>query len=680
MWLLLGWVSWPAVRRIFSKWADQGYLLSKIIGAALVTYIVWIGGWLHLLPFTSAAVWLVLLAVGIACFFLRPKKSSVRWSVWLTEELFFAAALIFWSWIKAHEPTINGLEKFMDFGFTKSLLAGLYFPPRDMWFAGQPINYYYFGHLLLAVVTRLSGLDLGFTFNLMLATIFAFCLTMGFAIARQLLHKLPFPWQIGGAVFTALILTLSGNLHTIYAFTKGYSGDTTPPPFWQIWSDFSSWDSLKAGWNAYWYPDATRFIPYTIHEFPSYSFVVSDVHGHVLAIPLDLLAIALLVNIFWVKKTVGRLDLVLYGLVCGLSFMTNALDGPIYLGLFGLLLLSAYWPSLKRLKIPRELLLHFGLLGAVFIVTVLPFLVNFKPFVSGLAINCPPAALANSKMGPFLFEGVEKCQKSPLWMMLVLWGFFLYNAVRLFLRRDREENVFKIISVVCLGLLIFPEFFYFKDIYPMHFRSNTMFKLGYQVFILMSLVSGYVIVQSLYQARKNLIYLAGLLPLLFLVAIYPSFGVKSYFGDLRVYHGIYGLGWLSERYPGNWDAINWLQQQEPPGSAAVILEANGDSYTDYDQISAFSGLPTVAGWTVHEWLWRGSYQPIADRAEEVRRVYTAADPAAARQVLSKYRVTYIVDGPLEQQKYPGISEKNLAQFGQLVFDSQGTKIFRVSLQ
>ena len=48
------------------------------------------------------------------------------------------------------------------------------------------------------------------------------------------------------------------------------------------------------GMATYWYANATRFIPYTIHEFPGYSFVVSDIHGHVLSLPYALLAIGLL--------------------------------------------------------------------------------------------------------------------------------------------------------------------------------------------------------------------------------------------------------------------------------------------------------------------------------------------------------------------------------------------------
>ena len=54
--------------------------------------------------------------------------------------------------------------------------------------------------------------------------------------------------------------------------------------------------------SSYWFPDATRYIGYnpyreedrTIHEFPCYSFVLGDLHAHVVNIIFVLLVIALL--------------------------------------------------------------------------------------------------------------------------------------------------------------------------------------------------------------------------------------------------------------------------------------------------------------------------------------------------------------------------------------------------
>ena len=204
---------------------------------------------------------------------------------------------------------------------------------------------------------------------------------------------------------------------------------------------------IGEGMNSYWYANATRFIPFTIHEFPGYSFVVSDVHGHVLSIPFVLLAIAILItmslrgvpphrrddaaifNNRLLRRTNGlaMTNIVFYGFLVGVLLMTNALDGPIY---FGLLAVVLGVKSLKS-KVQSWKIWGVSMVVVMFVagITSLPFLWHFKSFVTGLAVNCPPAFLANTKIGPLLFEGVEKCQISPFWMWWLLWGFFVYCGV-----------------------------------------------------------------------------------------------------------------------------------------------------------------------------------------------------------------------------------------------------------
>lgn len=689
VWLVVGGVGWPLARNFFRNWEDQGYLFAKIVGLAGISWGVWVLGMIKLVPFTEISIWIAAAGTVAAGWILSARlKTKTKKPVWwliAAEEILWLAALAGWSWVKAHEPSINGLEKFMDFGFAKSILHSTYFPPADMWFAGEPINYYYFGHLMMAVATKISGIDLAYTFNLMLGTILALCATMSFAIGRQLLRFMPRIGKIGGAILIAYLVTFSGNLHTIYAFTKGYAGsENNPPPFWTIFINVLDPTQRKLGWNAYWYPNATRFIPYTIHEFPSYSFVVSDIHGHVLGIPLALLAIALLVNMFGREREEIRVwEWGGYGVLAGWMFMTNALDGPIYLGMLGVLtvLIGSKSTGLNL----KKTIINLGLVAAVFAITTAPFLLTFKSFVSGIAVDCPPARLANSKIGPFLFEGAEKCQKSPLWMMLVLWGFFVYGGVALLkvgneTADEKTRKMLRIWSLVCLGLIIFPEFFYFKDIYPMHFRSNTMFKLGYQVFMMMSIATGYVIVQALHGWKKHKMFLGGLMPLMFLVSIYPLFSVKSYFGELTQenYKGLYGLTWLQQQLPEDAQLIAWIEKNIPQSTQPVVLEANGDSYTTSDRISTFTGLPTVAGWTVHEWLWRGGYGPIADRAAEVQTVYESENTELVKEILSKYKVKYIVVGGKEREKYPNLNEQRIAGLGKLVFRTGSTSLYELN--
>jgi uncharacterized membrane protein len=688
---LVGAAAYPLARKLFRNWFDSGYLFAKAVGMAAVTYFVYLLGILHIAPFVQATVWAAMGAVFVIGVIVNKGDKGNRGDkgkqilLMATEEIFFFAALIFWSWVKAHEPSIHNLEKFMDFGFTKSILDSKYFPAPDMWYAGGTINYYYFGHTVMAVLTRLSGIDLTSTFNLMLAAIFAFTCTMSFAIGAQLLRirkGIKVAGQIGGGLLTAFLVTLAGNMQTLYAFTQGYDGDKVVP-FWTLFG--------KIDLNRYWYANATRFIPYTIHEFPSYSFVVSDVHGHVLSIPFVLLAIALIIQIFVVRKKfsffISHFSFIFYGFLCSVLLMTNALDGPIYLGLF---LIALIIFNLKFKIFNWEKTAIAG--GLTIIATALcslPFILYFKSFVTGLAVNCPPAALADTKIGPLLFEGVEKCQHSPIWMMWLLWGFFIYcgmfllvpliQKIRIKKAIEHQDLLLGIFFIFSILLIIFPEFFYFKDIYPMHFRSNTMFKLGYQAFIMFSIVSGYVIV-TMIRHKKRLLFFLFLAPQLFLVSIYPIFSVRSYFNSLKVYEGINGSGWIANQYPDNWAGILWINEKmrnAQLGNNPVIVEADGDSYTDYNQVSAFTGLPTVVGWSVHEWLWRGSYDIVAPRKEEVRRIYESTDLAQTQQILTKYHVSYIFVGTMERQKFTSLQEWKFKELGNAVFTSGETVIYAV---
>ncbi|MBI3384947.1 hypothetical protein HY030_02005 [Candidatus Gottesmanbacteria bacterium] len=438
---LIGTIFFPFTNRLFTNFKDRGYIFAKIIGIAVLSYLAWLLGFLHLLPFGQPSLYLILFGLvflNLIWWQKNPAAAKIdlsarlknNWTfikIIIFEEVIFSATFVFWAFVKGHQSDIQGLEKFMDFGFINSILHSIYFPPPDMWLVKAAsatsdnfINYYYFGHLVTAVLTKLSNLDPAVTFNLMLSTIFAFTFTGSFSIAINLiasslslrgrvlwssdeailtrhsgLSRIRFwsPRLLAGpqnddrnqiaslprsvhtnvvarndniitiifSLLTAFLVTLAGNLHTIYAFTKGYLPADKPIPFWQLLGkgiDFS----------AYWYPNATRFIPFAIHEFPSYSFVVSDLHGHVLDIPFVLLTIALLLSLVLstskIKSTktfdflpellpFDLLLLTLLGFLLAIMYMTNAWDGLIYFGLSALVFLyiyyQHYWPNLNSL-------------------------------------------------------------------------------------------------------------------------------------------------------------------------------------------------------------------------------------------------------------------------------------------------------------------------------------------
>ena len=668
MLLVIGVAFFGITKKLLSSFFDQGYAFSKTVGILLLSYSVFLLGNLHVAPFHIITLVVCLLAAFIIGILSLRKSKKIPWKIVIFEEFFFLVALFVWTYVRGQEPSIHGLEKFMDFGFIQSILRTSYFPPLDMWYAKLPINYYYFGHLTGAIQIKLSGLPPEVGYNLILATIFAQSIVSAFALITQIVFS--FGKKLRNAyVFGFIgtwILNLGGNLHTIYLFTTGYPADK-PMPFWEI---LSGYNPMK-----YWYPNATRFIPFTIHEFPSYSYVVADLHGHVFDILFVLLTLALLFIFFTKKHTVNSVLTTnhyplttLLGFMCAVHYMTNAFDGPIYLLLTSVFLLLMF-------KFSRRFAIHVGLLVGSFILFSLPFSIHFKPFVTAIGMNCSPSFLVDiGKIGPFIFER-GNCQPDELWMLFVLWGFFFISfllfiwgkAAEKYKEHATDDFVF-ILFTFSIFLILIPEFFYIKDIYPAHFRANTMFKLGYQAFMMMSIASTYTffVISRIYSPSKLVKKIIWIVPFLF-VGVYIFYAAPSYYGGLNKTPQLDGSMWLSAQYADTKEIITYMNKHIT--GQPVILEAQGDSYTDFNHVSAFTGLPTVAGWWVHEWLWRGSSDAVGKRIPDVTALYESPNITTTQELIKKYDISYVIVSSLERQKYKELQEAKFSKLGRKIFES-----------
>ncbi len=798
--LLIGVTNLPLTMVLFHKFIDRGYGFSKVIGLGLGSYLVWLLSTLTLLPFTRTSILLcfgLLFGVNIALFFWLKKNNywkitpkQKRLFVW--EESIFLLLLIFWSYVRGFAPEINSLEKFMDYGFVSSILKTEYFPPLDMWLSKSPsyqhntINYYYFGHYITALLAKLSQVPSQITYNIMLAFLFSQTFLGSFSLAASLIatfqksQKLQAYFEYSRrtilcGLLAGFLTALGGNLHTIYALTTGYpiSETAIPPPPWELSLenplDYETLYNENGkqvstitdvfGFNAYWYPNATRFIPNTIHEFPIYSFVVSDLHGHVLDIPFVLLIVALLYSLLQNRhifasnndvthKTAPGKNLLIriireiqknpayphniiisisLGFLLAIMYMTNAWDGIIYFGMAVIVINLASMSITTREPGENEKTLKISILnGTIAIKTPnssfslyypftilttittlislylfsLPFNRHFIPFAQGIGINC---ITPNS-------NGTVLCDRSPLWMIIILWGHFIFFAAGFtviviypFTKKILNKNysindiwtitksdiMISVLIAISAGLLIAPEFIFARDIYPTHYRANTMFKLGYQAFMLLSITVAYIIFRfresspftplspSYKKPAKIIFWTLGAIQL-FLVGIYPYFAINSYYGGLTSYQGLDGTKWLEVKYLGDYEAVEYFKNNLGEFAQPTVLEAVGESYTEYGRISAYTGLPTPLGWPVHEWLWRGSYDEPGIREPEIKTIYEAESPEIARELLDKYNIKYVVVGILENDKYPNINENNFYELGTLLFQKGSTRIYEIN--
>jgi uncharacterized membrane protein len=666
----LGICALPLSWSFFHKFFDSGYAFSKIVGLLLVSYLAWLLASLKILTFSINTLYFsFFLLVAGSLWVIKANKNELlktiqkKWPIYLSEEILFFACLIFWSYVRGFQPDVEGLEKFMDFGFMNSILKSQYFPPFDMWFAGKTINYYYFGHLVAAVLTKLTGFDPSVGYNLMIATLFAFAFTGVFSLSGNLFYLISNLKETRKIIFGILMAGILSA--TLFCF-----GGNWHPLWWSL--------THNGSMTNYWYPDATRFIvesagakDNTIHEFPIYSFVVSDLHGHVSNIPFVLLFLSLLLS-FLISNKFSILNfkfLIPLALVTAVMYMTNSWDFPIYSLILGLTLLYLNYQNFGvTIKTISQTLLFSIIYFLLSIIFSLPFHLNFTQIAQGIA---------------FVHA------HSPFWQLLVLWGYqwliglglvlFLLLKKRLAKNPLQTSEVFILVLLgVATLLIIIPEIIYVKDIYiSSYHRANTMFKLVYQSFGLYAIAAGFIITRIIFFLKNRFIRFVlavSFFLVIFYPLYYPTFAINSYYGNLKNYKTLYGLNFLSNSSSDDYQTLLWLNKNI--SGQPTILEAVGDSYTLYGRFSALSGLPTVQGWVVHEWLWRGSYDEPGKRTEEVKTIYETSNPQTALDLLNKYHVEYVIIGDQERLKYK-ISEAKFAKLGKVVFTYGKNKIYKI---
>jgi YYY domain-containing protein len=288
---LLGLALFPVCALVFTRCRDYGYGLAKTLGLLAMGYGVWMMASLHLAPNTetTARVWLgVLVIAGLAVAVATRQRLTTlvraRWRLLLATEVLFTLGFLLFVGIRMLDPDLwhiyRGGEKPMELAFLNALLRSRYFPPYDPWFAGGIINYYYYGQLLFAVLIKCTGMVPTVAFNLAIPTLAGLLLSGTCSVVLALTRR----WWLGmvGALFTCLVSNLNGLLQIIGQIHAALAGLPIPP--------FDYWQS-------------SRVIPYTINEFPYWSFLFADVHAHVIDLPVEMLMMGLAVQLLWPRHT-----------------------------------------------------------------------------------------------------------------------------------------------------------------------------------------------------------------------------------------------------------------------------------------------------------------------------------------------------------------------------------------
>ena len=705
MLFLLGLVFMPVTSRMFRGFDDNGWMFSKVLAVAVCGYVQWLLTCLKITPFTgiTCVILTVICCLGSLLYGIKcknrlpdslPRKQA---ALVYQEELLYFLVFLFWTYLAGFHPAAHGTEKYMDFGFMQAMMRSTTLPAQDMWYAGKPFNYYYGGQYLAVFLTKLTGTNVEVTYNLMRTMVAAFAFLLPFSLVRQMLKdklRTGREWSFClGGILAGMAVSMSGNLHYI------------------IYGIILRLLKIKTD---YWFPSSTRYIGFdsavtgdeTIHEFPSYSFVLGDLHAHVINVFLVLTVLGILYS--WMKTNSGKSwrqrEIGLLGLLLGMFLFSNTWDFMIYyVVICGTLLFG----NLKRYSsgsfisqaLKWSVIQWVELLAAAFLAS-LPFHLTFENvMVQGIGIVtihtafyqfCVLWAFPLLVCVPFVIGILKSIGTFP---EKKFWSFF-YSI--------KYPDLYGLVLVLCaIGLIFIPEFVYVRDIYEKTApRANTMFKLTYQAYIMFGIMMAYILVFFTVNRIKRcngadstvmckgllrcprLQSLTGIIAILVLISTcgYLENAITHWFTGFpkrNAYQTLNATNYLETAISDDAAAIRWLNDNVE--GQPIILEASGDSYQDYDnRVSAMTGLSTVLGWYVHEWLWRNDLEEENQRKEDVQTIYTSSNAEQIKSLIEKYKISYLFIGSCEYEKYGEINSELLASIGKVVFRQSETTIIEVS--
>jgi uncharacterized membrane protein len=462
---VLGIAALPTAGLALAHLPDRGWGLAK----PLAILLVGVACWLPLVVFTSLPFsrgWIVLVALlfvaaNAMLLVLRPRLARdllafVRrqWLYVLCSEAIFALTLWIMGSLRALNPQAEGTEKFMDQAFLSAIIRAPHLPPPDPWLSGYPINYYYFGHYLLGMLAKALGTAAPVAFNIGIALTAALAASGIFSVATNLTavimkrqgrdtkgakkieghedleendsatatssnispsfvsrpsqkqNDVSLARAVPFGAFAVVAALVMGNLRSFWTWWSGIT-TTAQQTHQTTWATAWNWLTHPALWSSYDYWTPSRAIPRTITEFPDFSFLLADLHAHVLALPYAVLAVGVALHLWLAPGSsqagtehafqpgtrhsclglgifgAGRgrwVALIVAGLSIGALYLINGWDLPTYLALalvalglhqwnaHGRTFTAALWADVARAALP---------LLALCFIPYLPFYLHF---------------------------------------------------------------------------------------------------------------------------------------------------------------------------------------------------------------------------------------------------------------------------------------------------------------
>ena len=457
---------WPLLGRALGMLPDAGFAIARVLAPALAVLPAWwlasvglarfdtptIVGGAGAMALVSAAAWSRGLGPWSA---LRPRLGTAL----IVEAVFLGGWAGFLA-LRAANPDlwhpVFGGEKPMDYAHLNAIIRTPAFPPHDPWYAGGHLNYYYFGHVPTAALSKVLGVPPGTAYNLALAGYAAAMVAAVFAVGHGVwaLLRRPGLKAVGVGIAAVLLVVVAGNLQSgvqLVEIAANHAAD--PTSGWSVLAQFPATigGDLGADYDL-WAP--TRVIPDTVNEFPWFTFTYGDLHPHLMNLAATAAALlgALALVALGERRRRGNSApwpswvavLAVQALVLGLHRVTNPWDFPTYLVVTLATLAYGLWRSGglgARTIIGLTVAAAAGLV-AVSQLLFLPFHRHYVDFYGGVI----PTPQTTPAIQWLLIFGL------PTAIVLTLAGGTVAPAVACRLRRARDARTAAVAIPIVLAV------------------------------------------------------------------------------------------------------------------------------------------------------------------------------------------------------------------------------------
>ncbi|SEO41229.1 Chlor_Arch_YYY domain-containing protein [Halogranum amylolyticum] len=668
LYALLAGAGMPLALRLFAPLPTRGVGFALPVALVVLTTV---GYWVGHLSFglvAPVAGLFVLLALSALAGFdrraLRERRLELATDLEFDRSAAADSAVVFLVafgllvLVRAADPAVHaaGGEKFLDFGLLQSLMLSPTLPPEDMWFAGEPVRYYYGGHLTTALVAKLSGVAPAYAYNLSLAGFYAMLVTAAFDLAGAISVGRGGPRRLAG-LLSAFFVGFASNLVTAGRLVLPVLPNPLRTQVAEAVAEQSRYSvsELLAGVSSFSYWSASRVIPGTINEFPLFAWLNGDLHAHMMGTVFLLLAAAICYS-YYRTPAANRhrrwtLVFVVLPILGGFQVYTDTWSFP---SIFGLLFLTlTFAPTHPLTVVSDDLAARVGgwveqsWLGTELVRTASAFVVTASAGGLAVLVSLPFLLSAGasrevtfltlemrSALGPlflvhgafvvafavYLYDRLGVDSRLLLVVALAAVGvvsvlqqfavLFLAGPLLVFgwvaLRMDRDVGYETVLIVAGTGLVLLVEFIYVKE-QAGPGRMNTVFKTYMQVWVLWATAMGVVLTSLLSGSglavagrtptfRPQTSRSVGVVLVVLLVAstsVYGGLALAEHF-EQNSASTLDATAFATERHPAEAEAIRWLDAQAT--SETTILSAPATSIYPDATSGSYPYPPGMYNW------------------------------------------------------------------------------------